>query len=75
MQQRSFSKQYSGSGRRQRTRNQRKREFTRDAVLAVVLVALELVVGAYTLKTWAEHPAEQPVTYTAHIASIQGGDR
>lgn len=75
MQQRSFSKQHSSSGRRQRTRKQRKREFIRDAVLAVVLVALWLAAGAYTLKTWAEHPAEQPVTYTAHIASIKGGDR
>lgn len=58
-----------------KTRNQRKRDFSRDAVLAVVLVALWLAVGAYSLKTWAEHPAEQSVSYQQHMASIQGGDR
>jgi hypothetical protein len=72
MQQRSFTKQSNSRSRRQRTRNQRKR--IHDAVLAVAMVVFWLAIGAYSLKVWATHPAEQPVTYQQHMASIQGGD-
>ena len=74
MQQRSFSKQYNSSGRSQRTRNQRKRDFIKDAVTAFAMTALVLAIGVYTLKVWATHPAEQSVTYQQHMASIHGGD-
>ena len=60
--------------RRRRTRNQRKRDFIRDAVLVAVMVVLWLAVGAFSLKTWAEHPAEQPISYAEHMESIRGGD-
>ena len=61
--------------RRHRTRNQRKRDFIKDAVMAAVLTVLVVAIGAYTLKVWAEHPAEQHVSGQAYLASIQGGDR
>lgn len=74
MQQRSFSKQYSSSGRSQRTRNQRKRDFIKDAVTAFAMTALVLAIGVYTLKVWATHPAEKSVDGQTYLASIQGGE-
>lgn len=55
--------------RRHKTRNQRKR--IHDAVLAVAMVVFWLVVGAYSLKVWATHPAEQPVNGQEYLASLR----
>ena len=75
MQQRSFSKQCSSSARsRQKTRNQRKREFIKSVCLMVVAMVMCCFLGMTALKVWAEHPAEQPITYQQHMASIRGGE-
>ena len=61
--------------KRVRTRNQRKRAF-KDACLTALMVLLLAAVAVLALRTWAESPAERPVTYEQHIAYIQavGGD-
>ena len=74
MQQKSFSNQYSARGSKRRTRNQRKRDAIKNTVLILAAVAIWLAVSNYSLKMWAEHPAEQPITYQQHMESIMGGD-
>lgn len=61
--------------KRAKTRNQRKRAF-KDAGLTALMVLLLVAVAVLALRTWVEHPAEQPVSYEQHIAHIQavGGD-
>lgn len=62
--------------RRCRTRNQRKREAIKTAVMAVTLVVLMVVLSVLSLKVWTEHPGEQPVSGTEHMASLRnGGER
>ena len=59
--------------RRCRTRNQRKREALKTAVMAVALVALCVVLAIWSIKVWTEHPGEQPVSGVQYIASLQNG--
>lgn len=68
-----ISKQSVQQGRRQRTRNQRKRDRARTACMMIFLVILSMMLCTVMVKAWAEHPAEQPVSYAEHMISI-GGD-
>ena len=63
--------------RRRRTRNQRKREAVKTAVMAVMLFVLCAVLTVWTLGVWAEHPGEQFVDGQTYMASLQnvGYDR
>lgn len=61
--------------KRTKTRNQRKRAF-KDACLTALMVLLWATVAVMMFRAWAEHPAEQPVSYERHMEYIQaiGGD-
>lgn len=62
--------------RNRQTRNQRKREAVKNAVMAVLLIALCAVLTVWALGVWAEHPGEQQISGRAYMASIQdGGER
>lgn len=74
MQQRNSIKRCSNSARSQRTRNQHKRDFFKDAFTAFVMTVMVLAIGVYTMKVWATHPAERFVDGQAYLASIQGGE-
>lgn len=65
MQQKSFTKQ---------SRNQRKLERRKTAVMVVAMMVLWSVVLTMMVTAWAEHPAEQPVNGHEYLESIQGGD-
>lgn len=58
---------------RSRTRNQRKREALKTAVMAAALVVLLVVLSVLSLKVWTEHPGEQQISGTAYAASLQNG--
>ena len=59
--------------RRCRTRNQRKREAMKTAIMAVALVIMWAVLTVWALGVWSEHPGEQPVSGVQYIASLQNG--
>ena len=59
--------------RRSRTRNQRKREAIKTAIMAVLLLALCGLLTVWTLGVWSDHPGEQPVSGVQYIASLQNG--
>lgn len=61
--------------KRTKTRNQRKRAF-KDACLTALMVLLWATVAVMMFRAWAEHTAEQPVSYEQHMEYIQaiGGD-
>lgn len=66
------SRQHEGS----RTRNQRKRELRRIICLSAALLIMWMMLCTIFVKAWMDHPAEQPVSYAEHMATIQiiGGD-
>ena len=72
MKQQNTSKQSKQHGR-SKTRNQRKRELRRLICMSFALGLLWLMVFSMMVSAWAEHPAEQPVTYAEHMEAI-GGD-
>ncbi len=62
--------------RNRQTRNQRKREAVKTAVVAVMLFVLCAAITVWALGVWTAHPGEQPVSGRAYMASMQiGGDR
>lgn len=56
--------------RNRKTRNQRKREAVKNAVMVVLLIALCAVLTLWALGVWAEHPGEQPVSGIEYAASV-----
>ena len=59
--------------RRTHTRNQMKRERMKTALSAAALMIMWAVLMMASLKTWADHPAEQPISGTEYLESIQSG--
>ena len=68
MQQKNSTKQS-----RSKTRVQRKRELKRTVCMVAALALLWMMLCTMMVKAWVEHPAEQPVSYAAHMEAI-GGD-
>lgn len=56
-----------------KTRNQIRRENIQTALMAAALMILFAVLMLTSLKIWAEHPAEQPVTGIEYLESIRNG--
>ena len=54
-------------------RRRKLKPWAENAVLALAMTAMWLVVGAMALNVWTEHPAEQHVTGTAYMEAIGGG--
>lgn len=71
MQQKNSTKQS-----RSRTRNQRKRELRRTICMAFAMGLMWLIVLTMMVTAWAEHPAEQTVSYSEHMETVLiiGGD-
>lgn len=57
--------------KRQRTRNQRRSELRKTALMAVAFLIAWVMLGAMAIKVWAEHPAEQHVSGSEYITSDQ----
>ena len=68
--------QQKNSTKQSRSRNQRKRERIQTACMAAALMILWMILCTVMVKAWIGHPAEQPVSYAEHMATIQiiGGD-
>lgn len=61
--------------RNRQTREQMRREKIKTALMAAALIVLWGIVSMLAIRTWAEHPGEQPVSGQTYIAAIQmGGD-
>lgn len=58
-----------------KTRNQRKRESLEGICGGIIVVSLFfcvcLLLCGFAFKTWATHPAEQPIDGVAYLESIQ----
>lgn len=61
--------------KRTKTRSQRKRA-CKDAGQIALVALLWAAVVVMMFRAWAEHPAEQPVSYEQHMEYVQslGGD-
>lgn len=59
--------------RSRRTRNERKRERQKTVCMAIALALAWMVVLTMMVKSWATHPAEQPISGEKYIEYI-GGD-
>lgn len=57
--------------RRKKTRNQRKREVAQAIVLFLAVVIGWLICTHLFLIAWASHPAEQPVSGSEYLQSLQ----
>ena len=62
--------------RARRTRNERRRDFIETICFMFALLfigcVLSLMLCLSICKTWATHPAEQPITYAEYMASLGG---
>lgn len=59
--------------RQAKTRNQMKREKLQTAMMAAALMIMCVVLMMASLKIWADHPAEQPISGTEYLESIRNG--
>lgn len=49
------------------------KRYIKDALMSICAVAMCVVVAVMMVTTWAEHPAESPVSGYSYMASIGGG--
>lgn len=56
---------------KQKTRNQRKREAVKTAVMAVLFFILFSALTVWALGVWAEHPGEQFVSGSTYSSLIK----
>ena len=59
--------------RHSQTRNQKKRERIQTAMMAAALVIMWGVLMMASLKIWADHPAEQPISGAEYLETIRNG--
>ena len=57
--------------RNRQTRQQRKRETMRMALMAAATILFWALLTVWAFGIWAEHPGEQPVSGRTYLASIQ----
>ena len=67
MQQKNSTKQS-----RSRTRNQRKRELHKTICMSAALIVVWAMALTMMVKSWVEHPAEQPVNGYEYMETIGG---
>ena len=57
--------------RTHKTRNQLKREAAKTAIMALAFIIGWLICTHLFLTAWASHPAEQPVSGSEYLQSLQ----
>lgn len=55
------------------TREQMRREKIRTALVAAAALVLWAVLTLWSIRIWAEHPAEQHISGTVYVASVRQG--
>lgn len=57
--------------RRVNTRNELKREVIKTIILSAAVIALWAVLTVYAIGAWTNHPAEQMISGSEYLASLQ----